>query len=68
MTTVLGPDLALQVGRRLSLFQDVGLDGLGEGAARLRQRFAAFDHPAAHEIVDWLGGLWRVSAEDLVGV
>jgi hypothetical protein len=42
----LGASLAREVGRRLSVFQDLGLVSLGEGAQRLRARFAAFDQPA----------------------
>jgi hypothetical protein len=64
---VLGPDLAALVGRRLSLFQDLGLDRLGEDAVRLRSRFAAIDHAAAREIVAWLDGAWRVTSADLEG-
>jgi len=37
---VLGAELAGLVGRRLSMFQDLGLD-------RLRAQFADIDHPAA---------------------
>ncbi len=62
---VLGPAIAKEVGRRLSVLQDLGLDGLGDGAARLRARFAAFDHPGAREIVAWLDGAWRITAEDI---
>jgi hypothetical protein len=57
---VLGAELAREVGRRLHALQDTGLDHLGEdGVARLRRRFAAFDHPAGREIVAWLDGAWR---------
>jgi hypothetical protein len=62
---VLGPDLARQVGRRLTALQDVGLDGLGDGVQRLRRRFAAVDHPGAREIVAWLDGAWRISREEI---
>jgi hyaluronoglucosaminidase len=66
-TQVLGPELAESVIRRLAMFQDAGLDRLGEDATRLRARFSAFDHPAAREIVDWLDGEWRVTHEDMAG-
>ncbi len=64
---VLGTELAGLVGRRLATFQDVGLDRLGEDAGRLRARFADIDHPAAREILAWLDGAWRVTADDLEG-
>lgn len=64
---VLGAELAGQMAPRLSSFQDVGLDGLGESAARLRTRFAAFDHPGAAEIVAWLDGAWRAAQAGIVG-
>lgn len=64
---VLGPQLAGAVARRLATFQDIGLDRLGEEAARLRLRFVAFDHPAAREIIAWLDGAWRVTGEDMEG-
>ena len=64
---VLGPELAGFVGRRLATFQDLGLDRLGEDAVSLRARLAAFDHPAAREIIAWLDGAWRVTAADMDG-
>jgi hypothetical protein len=63
---VLGPDLADAVERTLLLLEDSGLEGLGsETAARLRDRFHAFDHPAAHEILAWLDGAYAIGAEEL---
>ena len=63
---VLGPDLADAVERTLLLLEDTGLDGLGdERKARLRARFAAFDHPAAREIVAWLDGAFDMGADEL---
>ncbi|MBV8684496.1 MAG: beta-N-acetylglucosaminidase domain-containing protein [Caulobacteraceae bacterium] len=62
---VLGAPLAAQVERRLVSLQDVGLDNLGEMAARLRARFEASDHPGAREIVAWLDGAWRVTREEM---
>lgn len=65
---VLGPDLALEVVRRVSAMQDTGRDGLGEsGRARLRARVADIDHPGAREIVAWLDGDWTVSRADFEG-
>jgi hypothetical protein len=62
---ILGPALAVEVARRLSALQDTGLDGLGDGVERLKARFAAFDHPAAREIVAWLNGAWRITAAEI---
>ena len=64
---VLGPELAGVVGRRLSAFQDLGRERLGDRAPHLRARFAAFDHPAAREIVAWLDGDWQVTGESMEG-
>ena len=63
--TVLGEALAERVGRDLLALQDRGLDRLGARRAALRIRYAAFDHPAAREILAWLDGHWSV-AEDMV--
>ena len=61
---VLGPELAAQVARHLGLMHDSGLDRLAPStSARLRERYAAFDHPAAREIVAWLDGAYRITEE-----
>lgn len=60
---VLGDALAARIGKDLLVLQDRGLDRLGERHATLRARYAAFDHPAAREIVDWLDGRWTVTDE-----
>jgi hypothetical protein len=57
-----GP-LAEAVRGDLIPLQDTGLDRLGEAATALRIRYAAFDHPAAREIVDWLDGRYRITDE-----
>lgn len=64
--TVLGPDLAAQVRGDISQLQDAGLDRLGDKAkARLRERYAAFDHPGALEIVAWLDGVWTITRAEM---
>jgi hyaluronoglucosaminidase len=61
---VLGPDLAKAVENNLGSLQDVGLDGLpAERLAALQARFAAFDHPAAREILAWLDGAYAITGE-----
>lgn len=58
---VAGPDLAARLGRDLLALQDRGLDRLGERREALRAVYAAFDHPAAREVVAWLDGRWTVT-------
>ena len=61
---VLGAEVGAQVQRHLGLLNDAGLDNLDAGVAeRLRARYADLDHPGAREIVDWLNGRWRITAE-----
>jgi hyaluronoglucosaminidase len=60
---VAGPELAHALRRDLSLLQDTGLDRLGDAAERLRERYGAFDHPAAREIVAWLDGKYRFQVD-----
>ena len=62
---VLGDALAERVGRDLLALQDRGLDRLGDRRAVLRERYAAFDHAAAREIVAWLDGQWEVTDEEV---
>ncbi len=51
-----GADLADMLERDLHALQDRGLDQLGDDRDRLRQRYAAVDHPMAAEVVRWLDG------------
>ena len=60
---VLGEELAGRVARDLLTLQDRGLDRLAERRAVLRDRYAAFEHPAAREVVAWLDGWWNVTDE-----
>ncbi|MFN3943569.1 MAG: beta-N-acetylglucosaminidase domain-containing protein [Allosphingosinicella sp.] len=63
--TVLGPELAERVTKDVLTLQDRGRDRLGERLPVLRARYAAFDHPAAREIVAWLDGHWNVTDEEV---
>jgi hyaluronoglucosaminidase len=61
---VLGEQLAGLLSRHYRLFHDQGLGRIDqETAARLRERYAAVDHPAAHEVVAWFDGYWRMTRE-----
>ena len=62
---VLGEKLAARVRRDLLTLEDRGRDRLGDRRAALRERYAAFDHPAAREIVAWLDGAWDVTDEEV---
>ncbi|WP_411287465.1 beta-N-acetylglucosaminidase domain-containing protein [Phenylobacterium sp.] len=63
---VLGADFAHAVETNLGWLQDVGLGGFDDARREaLRTRFAAFDHPAAREIIDWLGGGYAITGEEL---
>ena len=63
---VLGPELADSVERTILLLDDTGLDRLGEERhGNQKKRFAAFDHPAAREILAWLDGHWRIGTEEI---
>jgi hyaluronoglucosaminidase len=61
--TVLGEDLAGLLRYHVQTFQDDGRDRLNEDTVtKLRARYAAFDHPAAREIVGWLDGAYAVTS------
>jgi hypothetical protein len=62
-TEVLGEELGSLVCQDLLTLQDVGLDRLGDRAGPLRERYTAFDHPGAREIVGWLDGEYRITDE-----
>jgi hypothetical protein len=51
-----GADLASMLEADLQALQDRGIDQLGGERERLRQRYAAVDHPMAAEVVHWLDG------------
>ncbi|MCU0919318.1 MAG: protein O-GlcNAcase [Burkholderiaceae bacterium] len=55
--TQAGDELAVMLEQDLHALQDRGLDALGEDRARLRERYAAVEHPMALEVLRWLDGL-----------
>jgi hypothetical protein len=59
----LGPELAALIRRHLNLINDHGLDRIEQFKPRMRERYAAIDHPGAREVLDWLDGHWRFVAE-----
>ncbi|HEX4709429.1 beta-N-acetylglucosaminidase domain-containing protein [Phenylobacterium sp.] len=63
---VCGADLAALLLADLGALQDAGLGELSEERrAKLRVRYAAFDHAAAREVVGWLDGAYAITGEDL---
>ena len=55
-----GDELAEMLEQDLHALQDRGIDQLGDDRQRLRQRYGAFDHPMAAEVVRWLDGGYTV--------
>jgi hyaluronoglucosaminidase len=51
-----GTQLADMLEDDLHALQDRGIDELGDDRERLRQRYAAIDHPMAAEVMRWLNG------------
>jgi hypothetical protein len=49
-----GEPLAGMLAQDLHALRDRGIDALGEDLGRLRQRYAAVDHPMAAAVVRWL--------------
>lgn len=63
-TAVFGAELAARLQADLLTLNDAGLHRLGDDTkARLKERYAAFEHPAAREVLDWLDGKAEFSAE-----
>jgi hypothetical protein len=53
-----GGRLASMLEEDLHALQDRGIDALGHDRERLRQRYAAVDHPIAAEVARWLEGAY----------
>ncbi len=61
---VLGRDLATLLQRHVLLLQSTGLDRIEpETLAALRERYGAFDHPGAREVLAFLDGVYRMTRE-----
>ena len=63
----LGADLARQLQGNLLQFNDSGLSRLGSSIPKLRERYSAYDHPGAREIVKFLDGGYVVTSEMFEG-
>jgi hyaluronoglucosaminidase len=65
-TAVCGPELAAMLQANFLTFQQSGLDRMeAETKAKLREKYAALDHPAAQEVVDWLDSGYAITGEML---
>ncbi len=64
-TDICGAELAARLQADLLSLQDAGLDRLEDRCETLKARYAAFDHPAAAEIVDWLDNGYAITGEML---
>lgn len=63
---VCGPYLAAMLSTDLAALQDAGIaDVSAERRAKLRARYAAYDHPAAREVVGWLDGAYAITGEQI---
>ena len=63
---LLGDTLAARLAKDILTLQDRGLDRFAnDRRTTLRERYAAFDHPAAREITAWLDGHWTVTDEQV---
>lgn len=61
-----GEPLALRLQADLLTLHDSGRDRLEpERRARLRERYVAFDHPAAAEVVAWLDGGYEITMDEV---
>jgi hyaluronoglucosaminidase len=61
---VCGPELAAALQSNLLTLQQTGLDRM-ESTEKLKEKYAAFNHPAAREVVDWLSGGYAITGEML---
>lgn len=62
---VAGQELADMLRTDMLSFQDSGRDRLGDRTQKLRAKYAAINHAAAREVVDWLDGGYVITGEML---
>lgn len=61
-----GAELAVMLQANLLTLQNSGLDRMSEEQrVKLTAKYQAVDHPAAREVVDWLGGGYEITGEML---
>lgn len=66
--TLCSPELAETILEDVSVFQDVGLDGMGEDQKRTHvEKYSAFRSPFAEEIIEWLEGGYTFDPACLTG-
>ena len=63
--SVCGVELAAMLQADLLTFQDGGLTRIGDRRETLSTKYAAIDHPAAREVVDWLADAYAITGEML---
>jgi hyaluronoglucosaminidase len=63
--SVVGEDLAKMLQNDLLSFQDLGLKNLEPRIEALKERYGAYDHPAAREVVAWLSGAYAITGEEV---
>lgn len=63
-TEVCGSELAAMLQNDLNLLEDRGLSGIDK-MPEISEKYAAIDHPAAREVVDWLDGRYAITGEML---
>lgn len=64
-TIICGAYLAATLREDLNALEDRGLSADANELAELRRKYAAIEHPAAREIVDWLTGGYAITGEML---
>lgn len=64
-TRICGAELALMLQRDLHAFEDRGRLGISDQVGEFCRKYAAFDTPAAREIIDWLTGGYVITGEML---
>lgn len=62
---VCGSELASMLQNDLNRLEDRGLSGFAGEITEIRTKYAAVDHPAAREVVDWLSGGYAITGEML---
>lgn len=62
-TAICGADFAVTLQEDVNALEDRGLSADANELSELRRKYAAIEHPAAREIVDWLTGGYAITGE-----